>query len=187
MRKPNLILALLAAPLLLLSGCQVWQPGGMPVTGKDNAFTVTPPSGWLYATSIGPDLLASKEGLVLQNLALTHVDLTKPLPNSKRQLAATLAPYEVAEAAVDDLRGNHDLLGFELRTNTPATVGGHPGFKLVYSYRTKDKLHLNVVRYGAIAGNRLWYVSYTAPARHYFDRDLPDFEATVSSLRLGKP
>jgi hypothetical protein len=183
MRNPQLILALLAVTFLL-SGCQVWQPGGTPVTGKDNAFTVTPPSGWLYATSVGPDLLASKDGLVLQSLALTHVDLTKPLPNSKRQLAATLAPYEVAEAALDDLRGNHDLLGFELRENTPATVGGRPGFKLVYSYRTKDKLHLQVVRYGAISGHRLWYATYTAPARHYFERDLPDFDATVRSLRL---
>lgn len=186
MRNHPLILALSTATLLL-SGCQVWQPGGTPITGKDNAFTITPPSGWLYATSIGPDLLASKEGLVLQNLVVRHHELSKPLTHSKRSLTATLAPFEAAEAVVDDLRADHDLLGFELRENTPVTVGGRPGFKLVFSYRTKDRLNLTEIRYGAISGPNLWLVTYTAPSRHYFDLDLPAFETTVKSLQLGKP
>jgi hypothetical protein len=171
---------------LLLSGCQVWQPGGSPTKIQNDALTITPPAGWMYATRVGPDLLASKEGFLLQSIVIEHHDLTKPLLHSKRALSSGLAPYETAEAVVDDLRANHELQSFELQENTPASVGGRPGFKLIYSFRTKDKLPVTEEIYGAIAGERLWLVRYAAPKRHYFERDLPAFEAACQSLRFEK-
>jgi hypothetical protein len=184
MRKLLLISALVV--VALLSGCQMWNPGGTRVSGKNDAFSIVPPAGWMYATSLGPGLIASKEGLVLQNLVVEQFDLTKPLPNSKRTLSATLAPFEAAEAVLDDLRANRELLGFDVKENTPTTVAGQPGFKIVFSYRTKDRLHLTEARYGTIADQKLWIVRYSAPARHYFERDLPVFEEAVRSFQLKK-
>ena len=184
MRKLLLICALALAGLG--AGCQLWNPGGTPATAKNGAFTITAPAGWMYATTLGPDLLASRDGLALQSITIQHHDLAKPLPHSKRALTASLAPYEAAEAVLDDLRADHDLHGFELQENTPATVGGQPGFKLVFSYRTADKLHLSEACYGTIHGGSLYLARYLAPARHYFARDLTEFEASLRTLQFKK-
>jgi hypothetical protein len=182
----NLLLIAALALAACFAGCQTWNPGGTPATAKNGAFTITPPSGWMYATSLGPDLLSSREGLALQSITIQHHDLTKPLPHSKHTLTATLAPYEAAEAVLDDLRADHALLGFELQENTPATVGGQPGFKLVFRYRTSDKLHLAETCYGTIHGGSLYLARYLAPARHYFTRDLAEFEASIRTLQFKK-
>lgn len=188
MRKPTVTSAVIVpALLLLLAGCQAWQPGGGTVTGKGEAFSLTTPAGWMYATSLGPDLLLSREGPILQRIVVEHRDLTKPPGKEpKRAITPTLAPFEVAEAIVDELRANRDLLEFRLQENTPATVGGRPGFRLVFDFRTKDGLQFTEARYGVIAGTDLWFVRFSAPTRHYFARDLPAFESAVQTLQFKK-
>lgn len=181
----NLTLVLLGSSVLLLAGCQAWQPGGANVAGKNNAFAITPPAGWMYTTVGGADLLASKEGPVLQRIVVEHADLGKLPKGAKRAVAPGMNAFEAAEAVIGELRGDHDLLGFDLKENTPASVGGHPGFKIVFSYRTADRLHLAEARYGALVGDVLWLVRYAAPARHYFERDAPAFESAMQTFRIG--
>ncbi len=184
MRKSHLIVPALAL-LGLLSGCQIWQPGGARVPGKNNTFSITPPSGWMYSTAQGAELVASKEGPILQKLLVERTDLAAAAKAGKVAVRPGMSAFEAAEAMVGQLRANQDLQGFELRENVPAEVGGKPGFKLVFSYRTKDRLHLAEIRYGAVAGNDLWLVRYTAPARHYFERDAEVFEAAAKTFRIG--
>lgn len=170
---------------MLLSGCQSWQPGGVNVAGKNAAFTITPPAGWLYATTTGPDLLASKEGPALQRIVVEHTDLTKLPKETKRSVAPGMSGFEAAEALIGELRSDPKLLGFDLKENAPANVSGHPGFKIVFSYRTADRLQLTEGRYGVVVGNMLWLVRYVAPTRYYFDRDAPAFEAAAQTFRIG--
>lgn len=188
MPKKNLSPILLAVALALLAGCQIWNPGGVPVTGKNDAFTVRAPDGWQYATAIGNDFTASKDGPILQQIWIEHRELKDKdvLPNSKRTLAATLSPFELGEAFADDLRANHTLLAFELKENAPATIDGQPGFKLTFTFRTEEKLRLSETVYGCIHGGKLWLLRYRAPTRHYFDRDSGIFEQTVKTFRFGK-
>ena len=70
MRKLLLIYALALAGLG--AGCQLWNPGGTPATAKNGAFTITAPAGWMYATSLGPDLLASR-GYTIVPLATAEI------------------------------------------------------------------------------------------------------------------
>ena len=177
MRLRLLMFTLSALATFWLAGCQIWNPGGTPYTAKDGAFTVRPPADWMYATRLGNDLLATKDGPVLQQIIVEHRDLKDPLPHSKRTLTASLAPYEVAEAVTDNLRADHSLLGLEIKENVPATV---------FSFHTGEKLRLSEQCYGCLAGGRLWLLRYCAPSRHYFERDQADFEMMVKDFQFGR-
>ena len=124
-----------AAAALILAGCQIWNPGGVPFTAKNGAFTLRVPARWMFATAFGKDFTASKDGVILQQIVVEHVALKEALPHSKRELSPTLAPFELAEAVIDDLHSDHTLLSFTVKENTPATLGGKPAFHIVYSLR----------------------------------------------------
>lgn len=186
MRKTTLTLTALATLLALLVGCQMWNPGGVPFTDKDGAFTVRVPADWMFATAFGNDFTASKEGVILQQIVVEHRELKESLKNSKRMLTAALAPLEVAEAYADDLRSNHALLAFEIKENTPAQLGSQPGFHLVYSFRTEEKLRLTEECYGCIISGKLWLLRYRAPSRHYFESDRAVFAETARTFQFGK-
>lgn len=181
--RPLTILALTA---LLFAGCQTWNPGGSTYTEKKGKFSVTAPAGWQYATTLGPDFLTSKDGPVLQRIAVEHRELDKALPNSKRPLSATIDAFQLAEAIIGDLRADRNLLAFTLTENTPATIGGVSGCKLTYTFETADKLRLTETLYCCLHDRQLWLLSYRAPTRHYFDRDVSTFEQTVKSFRFGQ-
>ncbi len=186
MPKQNLTLAGLLLSLALFAGCETWLPGGAVATDKKGAFTVRAPSGWMYATAFSQDFVASKDGPTLQQIWVQHHELKEALPHSKRVLTSSLQPFEVAEAVADDLKANHELLNFEVVENTPATVGGQPGFKLTFAFHTAEKLRLSETMYGCISGGNLWLIRYRAPSRYYFERDGATFAETVKTFQFAK-
>lgn len=186
MRK--LIVVLLA---LSLAACQqIWQPGGSVFTAEKNAFSVTVPAGWSFTTRAVParnvDLMASKEGIFLQRMLIEHHVIKDPLPNSKRTIAAQMTPFEIAEAVVDDLRADRATPQFEVNENIPTVVGGQSGFRLVLQYQNADNLRLTEIRYGALMGDKVYFVRFVAPSRYYFARDRMTFDLAASSFKLNK-
>lgn len=187
MRNRKLTLTALAVfSLLLVTGCQLWNPGGTTYVDKRGKFNVHAPAGWKYATSLGPDFTASKDGPILQQIWIEHRELKKALLNSKKPLADNLGIFEVAEAVAGDIQADHSLLAFELKENVPASIGGKEGFKITFTFRTGEKLRLSETLYGCVADGQLWLLRYRAPVRHYFARDVAVFEDTVKSFKFGK-
>ncbi len=187
MRNRLLIPAALACGLLLLTtACQLWNPGGTTYVDKKGRFHLRAPVGWHYATKLGADFLATKDGPVLQQIWVDHRELKDALPNSKRPLPETLGVFELAEAVAGDLQIDRTLAAFELKENVPATLGGRDAFKITFTYRTAEKLHLSETVYGCIADGRLWLLRYRAPVRHYFARDYTVFEETAQTFRFGR-
>jgi hypothetical protein len=189
MRSLRLILPALAC-LLLLSGCQTWQNGGTRHTAASGAYSLQVPAGWMFhpTGATGGEFMATKDGIFLQRLYVEQLDLAKPLTHSKRTLSDKLTPYELAEAYVDELRANHELLGLEVKENTPVTFGGQPGFRLVATYHVAQPANLQIteVRYGGVHGGRLCQLIYAAPTRHYYERDLGETAAAAQSFSFGK-
>lgn len=187
MSKRNLTFAALAlGGLFLFTGCQLWNPGGTTYVDQKGKFNLHAPSGWQYATKLGSDFLASKDGPVLQQIWVDHRELKNALPNSKRPLADNLGVFELAEAVAGDLQADRALLAFELKENVPAKLGGRDAFKITFTFRTEEKLRLSETIYGCVVDGRLWLLRYRAPVRHYFDRDVAVFEDTVKSFNFGK-
>ncbi len=83
------------------------------------------------------------------------------------------------EHSWETIRAQRALLGLEVTENRPALVGGRPGVE----FHTKDRLAVRQKFYSTIVGARLFVLSYSAPARFFFDRDLAEFEAAARSFR----
>jgi hypothetical protein len=199
---------LLSSALLLalapLPSCTVpYQAvSGSHVASAEN-FSVDLPDGWRqHNASADPlqkftailekrhklswDVLRlTRDGLLLQQICIGRIPIAEELPNTKRKLLTGMSPFDAAELINDNLRANPQLTHQELIENAPATVSGYPGFRLHYSYRAEDRLKMEGIFYGALVERWLYYALYEAPAQHYFGKDLPVFEETVSSLAVG--
>jgi hypothetical protein len=186
--RTKILISLFALAIAGLIGCQTveWKAGGTPHTAKDGDFTVTVPEGWTFAERLPGNIVGTRDGLLLQRLMVERRELKDPLPVSKRVLAASLTPLELAEAITDDLRANRSLLGIEVTESQPATVGGQSGFKLLINFHTADKLRGSEAIFGCIKGDRLYLLVFIAPARHYFTHDLAAFEEAAKTFQFGK-
>lgn len=131
-------------------------------------------------------LRMTRDGLLLQQICIGRIPLDEELPHTKKKLSQGMLPQEAAEVITDGVRANPNLIRQEIMENAPATVGGHPGFKLHYHYRTKEELKIEGLFYGALVDRWLYYVLYEAPAQHYFRKDLQLFERTRQSFRILK-
>ena len=179
----NKLLSLALAGLLLVSGGCVtnWSQAGADFTSPFN-YRLRLAADWIYHPAINGCFAATKDGFRLQQIVIRKSPLTTPLPTSHRVLSATLTPFELAEAMIDDLKADRTLLQLAVEDNTPAKIGGADGFKLVLDYRTADGLHMKSVRHVCLHDGYLYTLIFIAPSRHYFDHDLPDYDAMVRSF-----
>jgi hypothetical protein len=128
----------------------------------------------------------TRDGLLLQQICIGRIPVTDELPNTKRKLSQEMIPLEAADVISSDIRSNSNLRNQDIIENVPSMVGGYPGFKLRYTYRTEDELKVEGLFYGALVGNWLYYMLYEAPAQHYFAKDVQLFEDTRSSFAILK-
>ena len=117
-------------------------------------------------------------------IRVERVSIEKELSHTKRKFAPGMPPHDVAELEMDDFRSNPDVFNCQLLENAPAAVGGRAGFRLAYSWSTKDGLRLKRVHYGFLDGKWVYRLIYQAAARYYFDRDLATFDRVRESFRL---
>ncbi len=182
--------ALLGGLMLLLAGCAPFVLASGKQTLTEYEFEVTVPEGW-YRAMHAPGtleafegLVLTRDGLVLQQIRVERVAMDKDLKFTKRKFDPKLPPHEVAEIELDDHRSNPDVFNLTVEENAPATVDGRRGFRLVYTWQTKDGYRLKRIHYGFLEGKWVYRLTYQAAARFYFDRDLAIFERLRESFRL---
>jgi hypothetical protein len=190
---------------LFFAGCTPYTLVGGEYAPSSENFTVNLPEGWRmhdrYADhdptawamlmalekrrSLKWDVIRiTRDGLLLQQIAIGRIPFTADWPHTKKKLSQSMLPVEAAELVTDNLRSNPEITHQELLENRPAPVGGFPGFRLYYAYRTKEELKINGLFYGALAGGWLYYLLYEGPAQHYFPKDLQLFETTYQSFQF---
>lgn len=161
-------------------------PVARKVTLSYMGFAVDGPKGWyrLGDGNVGEPLILTRDGLPLQFIRIERVSSDRRFTHAEKRVTRGMLPKEVARLEADDLRSAPGVLDFEALENTPATVGGKPGFRLLCAWKTGDGLHLKRLHYGFLDGQWAYRLIYQAAARHYFDRDLAAFERVRESFRL---
>ena len=179
-------IAWLIAVLALASGCAPWTAvGGKYVESSEN-YEADLPNGWKKENLNRNFLRITKDGIGLQQIAVGRWSVDKDLPHTKRKFSPGMLPQEVADLVIDDFRSDNDRTDYEVVDNSPAKVGGHSGFKITYTYRTKAGLKKKGSYYGALLDKWYYYCMFDAPAMYYFSKDYETFEKVKESLRISK-
>ena len=79
-----------------------------------------------------------------------------------------------------------DGAAFRLERLAPARFGEAQGFLFEHSTITRTGLELRGRAYGALVEERLYLMSYTAPALHFYAKHLPCVEALAASARFTR-
>lgn len=159
-------------------------------------MTVVPGQGW-NMTTVRPSKKSetwSFDGPILNQVEfVAGVANGEPLAkerDKKRQPlpkfgSAMLAP-DVAQAYEQTQRILTGSPDFSIDSMEPASFAGHPGFRFAYHFTKPDEelTRRGEVR-GAIVGGKLYMISYTAAALHYFDAHLAKAQAIMESARLN--
>lgn len=185
----TIVKALLAAVLVLATGCinLPWVPAEASYTARSGDFAVQLPQGWMRWNQ-GPEdeILVTRDSERLQEILVERVKVDAELSHTKKKLARGMLAQEAAEVILDNYSSNRSHLDFEVKENRPAKVAGLPGFRLAFTYRTRDGLRIKTIYCGFVKDDALYGVRYTAPQRYYFDKDVKSFEQVLQSFRLVK-
>ena len=166
--------------LVILAGCAVWQQTGGLFSGA--GYTLDLPKGWM-ASRNPKNLNVTRDGQPLQNIYINVTDITKQDKEDKKILQKSMLPQEAAQLMIDSMSSDKSVGQFRVVENTPARIGGVDGFRLVYTYRRGDVRYKSIY-YGLLQGEKFYRISYSAPVRYYFDKDIAAFEEIVRSLKL---
>jgi len=176
--------ALLILSALLLGGCALWIPtDGDPFADHAQNVSIKLPAGW-QRLNTKDYLFATRDGAELQSLLVERIHVDDTLSQTRKKLRRGMLPQELAEVILDNSRSNEEVLDLKVIENKPASLAGGTGFRLLYSYKSKDGLRYRSLYYGSLRGEWFYGVRFAAPQRHYFARDLPVFEKAVKSLKI---
>jgi hypothetical protein len=176
---------LIAILLFLLVGCAPWTQVGGLYRSESHNFSVDLPQGWMQWNK-GDDLLITRDGALLQNIQILRLNIDKPLKYTKKKFSKGMLPPEIAETILDDLATSQSILNLNLLENSPLKIGGFDGFKIVYTYKTKDNLKMESIYCGFMLGDWLYGINYNAAQRYYFDKDVQTFQRVLESFKVIK-
>ncbi len=179
------------APFLLifslLTGCTTYvllEPGRVSV---DDAYMFDVSQKWSKTA------FQHHQILTLDGPALQTVHITTGIKDEQTLLYGLSEepqpPYDKKMSLLemqDFIRDSFIAIGaerFEITAFTPQDFATWPGFRITFSYLTKNGLDVRGVMVGAQRNEKLYTVSYSAPALHYFNKNVADFESIVRSIR----
>jgi hypothetical protein len=184
-------LSTLGLAALLVTGCIHDQAPWREVGGAYDSgnwfgprISMPLPVDWMMLNHVEDGLLATRDGFNLQTIAIVRVDPGDPLPHTKKKVVKGMRPNELAEVLLDDLRGGSGVNGFTVVDTRPVTIGGSPGFRAAVAFKDEWGMRVRAVVCGTIVGSRAFRISYLAPARHYFDKDLATFDAALAGIQI---
>jgi hypothetical protein len=184
------LVALIVAAALL-PGCfqktTPWDPiGGRYDSGNwfGARFALDLPDDWMMLNFIENGLVATRDGFNIQTIRVRKMKYGEELPHTKKKVSKEMAPQDLAEVLLDNLRSDVTANAVKVLETRPATIAGVKGFRTTVAFKDGHGLRHKAVLCGVLAEGRAWQITYVAPARHYFDRDLPAFDAAVASMRI---
>jgi hypothetical protein len=146
-------------------------------------FEVDIPAGWQKHTTKKFFLIYKKDPL-RQYILAQERPLDKPFKFSKKSLTAGMPSQEVATVVIDELRSDKQLLNLVVVENTPATIRGNDGCRILFTYGLGDGSNYKTLYYGFIKGGSYLSLRLNVAADKDFDRDLQAFNEVVDSIRF---
>jgi len=179
------IIALIIS-LFLITGCVSVAQERSLKSLPDNDFSVEIPEGWWKPDHINKYLI-TKDGAFLQYVLIQQRPIDLPYRHTKKKLNQGMLPQEAAGIIIDEIASDRRILNFDVIENAPAVIDGYEGFKILFIYKDRKGSAFKTLYYGFISGDSFFNLRYNAAMRHYFEKDIADFEQILSSFRVVKP
>ena len=149
-------------------------------------FSVAIPDGW-WKPEFTNKYLITKDGPFLQYVLIQRRPINKSFRYTQKKIKRGMLPQEAAGIIIDELASDRFLMNLKVIENGPATVDGQDGFKILFTYNDKKGSPFKTLYYGFINGGSLYNLRYCAARRHYFDKDVAEFEQIKNSFKLTNP
>ncbi len=181
------LLAVLAVVSIAACTAQPVRVDTPRVEAADRSYALDLPVGWIRQFTPERNLIASRDGLPLQTIAVLKRPLKQAFPKTKKEARQDMLASELAELEIAELKARDEQTqALVVLENEPTVVSGRDGFRLKVSYRTLRGLDIHEVVYGFTDESAMYRLDYRAPRLHYFDRYGGDFENAVRSFSLQK-
>ncbi len=154
--------------------------------GPDKTYTVDLPVGWIKQITQRKQLLASRDGILLDYILISASPLKEAFPKTKKSAADNMLPAELAELEIAEIK-NQDQFTAALTVveNEPVEIAGQEGFKIRLRYKNNRGLELQRVVYGFADKSAYHQMEFGAPTLYYFDTYYADFQKVVASFQLS--
>jgi len=179
--------AALTLVLVALSGCASWE-----AIGPDNAsleekgYRITLPTGWVRVMYETKEVILTRDGVMLEQIALSSVPHAKAFPRLKKPAGDKLLPSELAELQIAETkRGSQVESNLEVIENGPAQLGGKTGFRVRLRFVTPKGIPFEQLLYGVCDEKNYYLLGLQAAGFYYFDANREDFDRMVATFRFA--
>jgi hypothetical protein len=170
--------------LLVAGGVACTHTGGISKPAS-YSFTVDIPEGWRKIDN-NRYLFVTKESPFLQYIMVQNRPIGRSFRNTKKKMQKEMLPEEAAQIIIDELISDQNLMNLRILDNTPATIKGHDGFKILFTYRDAEGQVYKTLYYGFLKEDTFFNLRFTAAERIYFQRDIGDFRKILNTFQIIK-
>ena len=170
---------------LFAAGCVACTHTGGISKSASYSFTIDIPEGWRKIDN-NRYLFVTKESPFLQYIMVQNRPIDRSFRNTKKKMQREMFPEEAAQIIIDELISDQNLVNLRILDNTPATIKGHAGFKILYTYRDSEGQVYKTLYYGFLKEDTFFNLRFTAADRIYFKRDVGDFRNILNTFQIVK-
>jgi hypothetical protein len=168
---------------LFAAGCVACTHTGGISKPASYSFTIDIPEGWRKIDN-NRYLFVTKESPFLQYIMVQNRPIDRSFRNTKKKMKREMFPEEAAQVIIDELISDQNLVNLRILDNTPASINGHAGFKILYTYRDSEDQVYKTLYYGFIKEDTFFNLRFTAADQVYFKRDVGDFRNILNTFQI---
>ena len=169
--------------LFIITGGLACAHGGGFSKPASYSFTIDIPAGWRKIDN-NRYLLVTKESPFLQYILVQNRPIGRSFHNTRKKLQKDMLPEEAAQIIVDELISDQNLVNLRILNNTPASIKGYQGFKILYTYSDSQGITYKTLYYGFVKEDTFFNLRFTAADQIYFQRDIDEFRGILNSFKI---
>jgi len=171
--------------LFILASCLACAHTGEFAKPASYSFTIDIPEGWRKIDN-NRYLFVTKENPFLQYIMVQNRPIGRSFRNTKKKIQKDMLPEEAAQIIIDELASDQYLVNLRILANTPATIQGYEGFKILYTYSDSEGRIYKTLYYGFIKEDTFFNLRFRAADQIYFQRDIGAFRSVLNSFQVIK-
>jgi hypothetical protein len=171
--------------MIFVVGCIACAHTGGLSKPASYSFTLDIPEGWRKIDN-NRYLFITKESPFLQYIMVQNRPIGRSFRNTQKKIQKDMLPEEAAQIIVDELISDRNLVNLRVLNNTPATIKGNEGFKILYTYSDSAGRTFKTIYYGFIKEDTFFNLRFSAADRIYFQRDAGAFRSILRSFQIIK-